>query len=243
MKSVTAIRHVHFEHLGTLEPLLRARGWTVDYLEAGGGGLPRVDPMRPDLLVVLGGPISVYDEQKYPFIREELALLEKRLAADRPTLGICLGAQLMARALGARVYAGPVREIGWSPLILTAAGRSSPVRHLDGATTSMMHWHGDTFDLPRGARLLASTAAVPHQIFALGRHGLAIQCHPELEPGELEDWLFGHAHELAQASIDPARLRVDTLHHGARLVKAAGLCFAEWLAGIEPALSQQSSHA
>ena len=130
MKTVVALRHVAFEDLGTLDPLLRQQGASVRYLEAGCDALDQLEALGPDLLIVLGGPIGANDEALYPFLRQELALLERRLAAGRPTLGICLGAQLMARALGARVYPAAGKEIGWSPLALTEAGRRSPLRFL-----------------------------------------------------------------------------------------------------------------
>ena len=106
----------------------RGRSFAVEYLNAASGDLDDVRAEDDDLLVVLGGPIGVSDGHEYPFIETELELLEKRLAADRPTLGICLGAQLMARALGARVYPGPQKEIGWSPLQLSTAGSRSALR-------------------------------------------------------------------------------------------------------------------
>src|SRR5262249_57807158 len=126
-----------------------------------------------EVLIVLGGPIGVYQEQDYPFLTDELRVLERRLAADLPTLGICLGAQLMARALGAKVYAGPRKEIGWSPLHLSAAGRRSCLAPLAKRQAAVLHWHGDTFDLPAGATHLASTPDYPHPALACGPPGPA----------------------------------------------------------------------
>ncbi len=156
---VLAIRHVHFEDLGNLELVLGERGRPVRYLDVGFARIEAPDPVAPTLMVVLGGPINACDDERYPTLVPLVSMIEKRIAAGLPTLGICLGAQLIARVLGARVYPGAQAEIGWSPLTLTDAGRASPVRHLDGAQTSMLHWHGDTFDLPAGATLLASTPA------------------------------------------------------------------------------------
>jgi hypothetical protein len=121
MKTVFAIRHVAFEDLDSFAPTLMERGYTIRYLEAGQDDLAALDPLAGDLWVVLGGPIGVYEEEAYPFIRDELRLLQARLEAGRPTLGICLGAQLIASALGARVYPGGRKEIGWKPLALTEA--------------------------------------------------------------------------------------------------------------------------
>ena len=166
MAKVTALRHVAFEDAGILEGLFAARGWTFDYIEAPVADWAAFDPLAPDLLVVLGGPIGAYEEHLYPFLTPELALIKARLHADKPTLGLCLGAQLIARALGAAVYPGPEKEIGWKPLILTAAGSVSPVIHLAAEHSFMFHWHGDTFDLPAGDTLLAGTEVCPHHIFS-----------------------------------------------------------------------------
>lgn len=229
MKHAIAIRHVAFEDLGTLAPLLHARGYTVQYLEAGVDALSHLDALAPDLLIVLGGPIGAYEEGLYPFLDDELHLLRTRLQADRPTLGICLGAQLMARALGARVYPGPAKEIGWKPLQLTAEGAASVLAPLDGPLTSMLHWHGDTFDLPEGAQCLASTDLCRHQAFQWGRHALAFQCHPEADPARLERWFIGHACELSLAGIDIPALRADSATHGPTLARQAAQALGAWL--------------
>ncbi|MBF0190732.1 MAG: glutamine amidotransferase [Magnetococcales bacterium] len=232
MKTVYAIRHVMFEDLGSFAELARGRGYQIRYVEAGIEDLTRIDPLLPDLLVVLGGPIGVYEEETYPFITAELALLEKRLAADRPTLGICLGAQMMAKALGARVYSGPVKEIGWQPLTITPAGMASPVRHLTADKTSMLHWHGDTFDLPHGATLLASSANYAQQAFRWGKHALAFQCHPEIQGGRMESWLIGNTIELNKNGLSIPRLREETRQLAPALEVQGGLCLGEWLDGL-----------
>ncbi|MEO1765042.1 MAG: gamma-glutamyl-gamma-aminobutyrate hydrolase family protein, partial [Cyanobacteria bacterium J06629_18] len=113
MKTATVIRHIAFEDLGTLEIALQRQGYAIKYLEAGVDDLTSISPTE-DMLIILGGPIGAYDERDYPFLVDELQILEQRLKAAKPTLGICLGSQLMARALGARVYPGGNKEIGWS---------------------------------------------------------------------------------------------------------------------------------
>lgn len=232
MTTVVAIRHLAFEDLGTLGAALELRGATIRYLEAGVDDLADFEACAPDLLVVLGGPIGAYEEDKYPFIKDEIRILEQRLHADRPTLGICLGAQIMARALGARVYPGPAKEIGWHPLTLSAAGQASPLASLAGNLTSMLHWHGDTFDLPPSATLLASTELCRHQAFSWGRAALAFQCHPEAKTAELERWLIGHACELAAAGLSVPQLRQETAQLGPTLEAQAAQCFAAWLSVV-----------
>lgn len=131
---VLAIRHVHFEDLGSLERVLGERGRPVRYLDVGFARIEAPDPVMPSLMVILGGPISAFDDDRYPTIAPLVSMIEKRIAAGLPTLGICLGAQLIARVLGARVYPAGQTEIGWTPLTLTDAGKQSPLRHLTGRT-------------------------------------------------------------------------------------------------------------
>jgi len=234
MASVTALRHVAFEDLGTLDDLFAVRKWPVTYVEAPVADWTAFDPLTPDLLVVLGGPIGVYEEDIYPFLAPEIAAIKKRLAADKPTLGICLGAQLIAKALGAPVYPGREKEIGWSPLLLSAAGYKSPVRHLAADQMFMFHWHGDTFDLPEGASLLAGTGICLHQAFSWGKATLAFQCHPEVRARDLEKWFVGHAVEIAAtAGMNVHSLRASTARYGAALERQGRLCFTEWLDSLQ----------
>ncbi len=230
---VVAIRHVHFEDLGSFERVLGERGTRVRYVDVGGSRFEVLDPLEPSLLVVLGGPVSAYDDDLYPTTAVLAAFVARRIEAGLPTLGICLGAQLIARALGAKVYAAAHKELGWTPLTLTDAGRASPLRHLDGAATSMLHWHGDTFDLPPGAIHLASTPACRNQAFSWGGHVLALQCHPEIRADGFEPWLIGHAGELAATpGTDAKQLRAQTLHHGPTLEAAARRMFGDWLDAV-----------
>lgn len=227
---VLAIRHVHFEHLGTFEAALARRGYAVRYVDAGIDDLVALDPLAVPLLVVLGGPIGAYEESLYPFLLDELRLIERRVAADKPILGICLGCQLMARALGAKVYPGKAKEIGWSPLTLTDAGRASPLAHLAGCDHRVLHWHGDTFELPAGVELLASTPLTAHQAFRRGANALALQFHVEVEPAQIERWLVGHACEIAGVGgLDVKALRADTARYGAALASCAAKVLDQWL--------------
>jgi GMP synthase (glutamine-hydrolysing) len=229
MKHAIALRHVAFEDLDGIAPLLEARGFALTYCEAATDDLAALALSAADLLVVLGGPISVHDERDYPFLCAEIALVERRLAAGRPVLGICLGAQIMARALGARVYAMGGKEIGWSPLTLTDEGRRSCLAALGGGI-SVLHWHGDTFDLPAGASRLAATPRTPNQAFSFGRHGLALQFHIETTARGLERWYVGHTLEIATTpDVSVAALRADGERHAAALVQAGCAALTHWL--------------
>jgi GMP synthase (glutamine-hydrolysing) len=235
---------VAFEDLGNLADVLRQAKLTVTYREAGLEPLGNIDPFGPELLVILGGPIGAYDEAHYPCVLEELRLLEARLTADLPTLGICLGSQLMARALGAKVYPGPYKELGWAPLQLTEAGRRSPLALLAGDQTAVLHWHGDTFDLPQGATHLASTPLYANQAFSWGQGSLALQFHPEVTLKNLERWWIGHACEIGSTpQISVTRLREETRHYHAQLQTQAVQFWQAWLHEVLAAEASVPSQA
>src|SRR5579872_6245867 len=195
-KICLAVRHVAFEDLGLLGPLVNARGYDIRYHDAGIDSFEADTLGAPDLVIVLGGPIGVYETDAYPFIPGEIAAVAARLKADKPMLGICLGA---------RVAPGPAKEVGWAPLTLSEAGRTSVLAPL--GTSPVLHWHGDNCELPAGCEGLASTPHCPVQAFARAPSQLALQFHLEIEPARFESWLVGHTVELGKAGIDPRELR------------------------------------
>jgi GMP synthase (glutamine-hydrolysing) len=180
---------------------------------------------------VLGGPIGVYEADKFPFLTTELALLEHRLRRELPTLGICLGAQLMAQALGGRVFSGHVKEIGWGTVKLTPEGASSCLARL-GHDPKVLHWHGDTFDLPQDAVRLASNTNYDNQAFAYRRNALALQFHLEADPRQLEEWYVGHAVELSAADVSIPELRATTKALSKSVAAQAEQVFSDWLHNI-----------
>jgi len=230
-KTVLAIRHLAFEDLGLLRPVLAERGFDrFITLDAGVDNLRDVDLDAVDLLVVLGGPIGAYDDALYPYLNDEVTLIRRRLASRRPLLGICLGAQLMARALDAdvRPMAHGKKEIGFAPLNVTAAGLASALAPLAGGQP-VLHWHGDQFEIPDGATSLATTPLCPNQAFAVEGFALALQFHLESDPARLEQWLIGHAGELAQARVPLDALRRDAAAHGASLRQVLGAVVNRWM--------------
>lgn len=229
MKTCLALRHVPHEDLGLFAPVLARRGYAVRYVDTPVEALEAQPALDADLMVVLGGPIGVYEADRYPFVAVEIERVRARLDADRPTLGLCLGAQTMAAALGAAVAPGPRFELGWAPVELSAAGRASPLRHLEGQ--AVLHWHRDNLALPPGAACLAATEACPIQAFARGDNGLGLQFHVEVDPARIELWLVGGAAGLVEAGVDPAELRRQTRRHGAAMLQAAPRLLGEWLDG------------
>jgi GMP synthase (glutamine-hydrolysing) len=230
------LSHLAFEDIGSLEAPLLERGFDIETVDVATARFPLRQAESCDLLVILGGPIGVYDQQDYPFLKDEIACIGERLSARKPTLGICLGAQLMAAALGARVFPGQQgAEIGWSPL-QAAAHAPAWFAPLLGPRLepglSVFHWHGDTFDLPASAKLLASTAIYDHQAFAIGDYALGLQFHPEVTAEGLERWYVGHASELHHAGITAAQLRSSACEHAAALEEAAARFWKLWLDAV-----------
>lgn len=227
-----AVRHVAFEDLGLLAAPLDSMGWDVSYCEAATEDLSHRSIGGADLLIVLGGPIGLGDMDDYPFLSDELKMIEKRLRRGAPTLGVCLGAQLMAAALGARVYRGPRKEIGWGPVSLTPQGAASALSTIARERADVLHWHGDTFDLPKDATRLAFNDVYDNQAFAFGKRALALQFHLEAGPLELEEWYVGHAAELAAEGLSVSSLRAEGRDRAVTSARVAADVFGGWLAGL-----------
>ena len=225
--------HVAVEDPGSLISVLQEAGFTLETLDATIADFAAVDPVAWDLVVVMGGPIGVYERESYPFLNAEVEWITRRIASGKPIVGLCLGAQLMASALGASVHPGSNgKEIGWFPVIPARDAAFYPVwKHMFTPGLRLLHWHGDTFDLPEGVHLVASSAQYPHQAFAKGPKLLGIQCHPEATAEGLERWYVGHACELSHAGINVAELRRQSAEYAPKLEAAARLFWQEWLAG------------
>ncbi|MGH8397184.1 MAG: glutamine amidotransferase [Gammaproteobacteria bacterium] len=229
MKSLLAIRHVPFEDLGCFEASFSDAGYVIRYVDAPTADFSLLAKAAWDLLVVLGGPISVNEQTDYPFLTQELRLLETRLKNKTSTLGICLGAQLLAHALGARVHKSRAVEIGWKSLTLTDAGRDSSLQHFQ---KPVFHWHGECFELPAGARPLASTDICPHQAFSLGNSLLGLQFHPEVGARGLEQWYVGHTSELRANGLSLAGLRQDAARFAPAMARQSASFLHDWLATL-----------
>ena len=223
------IRHLDIAHLGSFEPVLRAHGYEIRYLDAVEMvGADTAKAVRAaDLVVVLGGDMGVYERSENPFIDHELAALGARLEAERPTLGVCLGAQMMAESLGGRVAKGKSTVIGFTVVQLTDAGRDSPLRHFEGLP--LMQWHGDSFRLPAGATRLASSAEYSNEAYRLGDFALAVQFHPEMIGTMYEDWIADGEAELQTHGIEASALLAQRDRYGADMERAATAMLDEWL--------------
>jgi len=184
------LQHADFEDLGCIGPWLESQGHTVGGTPLHAGAAP--PPVSAfDALIVMGGPMNIYEEQRHPWLRGEKALIGEAVAAGRRVLGVCLGAQLLADVLGGPVTRNAESEIGWFPLELTADGRRSPFFAGLPPRFTGFHWHGDTYALPPGAECLATSEACAQQAFALGTRVLGLQFHLEVTRANAEEW-FRH---------------------------------------------------
>lgn len=227
MKSALIVRHTPYEGIAGFRAPIEAAGYELTRIDVADPAFPHVDFDEPDLVLIMGGPMGVYETEAHPWIAGEITRLARRIMLDRPTVGVCLGSQMIAAAMGARVYPGPVKEVGFAPVRITAAGLGSPLRHIEDVP--VLHWHGDSFDLPPGVELLASTDKYAHQAFRRGANLLALQCHPEMgEDPRFEIWLEDEPYIMA-AGLSVAELRAQHDRLGAATVAAGQRMIADWL--------------
>jgi GMP synthase (glutamine-hydrolysing) len=231
MPKLLVCQHVPYEPLGTLDPKLRRSGFRIRYVNFG-----RDPHTRPTLegyagLVVLGGPMSVDEVDRHPHLATEMELVLEAVDRQIPVLGICLGAQLIAKALGAAVRAGAKKEIGWHDVALTDVAGSDPLLGHLARETRLFQWHGDVFDLPDGAVHLASSERCAYQAFRHGSNVYGFQFHLEVDEPLIERWLRVPAHrddlERLAAEVDPDAIRRETRERIADLHETADLVFGE----------------
>lgn len=227
MKRALVIRHVPVEGLAGFREPVEAAGYRIDRVDVTDPGFSELDLCEPDLLILMGGPMAVYEQDRHSWIACLLGRLAMRLDLDRPTLGVCLGSQMIAAALGARVYGGPRKEVGYSELTI----RHPVLRHL--GELPVLHWHGDTFDLPEGTELLASSELYANQAFRRGPNVLALQFHAEMgaDP-RFEEWVEAWPHDVAAAGTTAERLLAEHAKCGAPSLAAGRAMLTDWLAGL-----------
>lgn len=234
-RTALVLQHDPSIHLGNIGPVLSEHGFRLRIVDVTAEDVAAIDATEADLVVVLGGEMGAYQTEEFPFLAAERALLRERLEAQRPTLGVCLGAQLMAASLGERVFRGETTQIGFRRVEPTEAGAGSPLRHFAGVP--VMQWHGDTFELPARATRLAGSSDYANEAFAIGNFALAVQFHPEVTDEMHEQWVADGTNssgtgELDTLALDPEALRNDREAYSAAMQAASRAAFSEWLAAL-----------
>jgi GMP synthase (glutamine-hydrolysing) len=232
---ILVFQHVPYEPLGTLDPLLKQAGFRLRYVNFG-----RDPDARPALdgytaLIVLGGPMNADDVAGYPHLATEVELIQEALQRDLSILGICLGAQLLAKALGGRVHAGAGREIGWHEVEVTDHGRRDPVLAAFGARSEVFQWHDDVIELPPDAVHLARSKRCSAQAFRYGEQAYGFQFHLEADGALIERWLDVPQHQpvFADGQLDPAHIR-DRIEHSIHpLMSLSNETFSRWIKRFE----------
>ncbi|HSG65234.1 MAG TPA: gamma-glutamyl-gamma-aminobutyrate hydrolase family protein [Gammaproteobacteria bacterium] len=204
MRKLLVFQHVPHEPLGTLDAQFKEAGFRIRYVNFARYGRVKLDVGRYDGLVVLGGPMGVNDTEPYPHLLDEVEAIRVAIDSDIPILGICLGAQLIAAALGARIARNPVKEIGWSDVKRTRAAMSDPLFKHFHAQEKIFQWHGDTFEIPSGAKHLAMTDHCRNQAFCYGRAVYALQFHLEVDEALVRRWLATPAMREELAALQGA---------------------------------------
>ncbi len=228
MAEVLVLQHDAQEPLGTIEYALRRAGLRHRYLRCHQG-----EPAPPDIqafagLIVLGGSMGVYEEAQHPFLTQELRLIEQALSHSLPTLGVCLGGQLLAAALGASVQPGERKEIGWHPVTLTEDAVEDALWSGIQSPFTGFHWHGDFLEPPAGATSLAFSALTPCQAFRFGSNAYGFQFHLEVTETIIQDWTAAFAGELAETGLEAAPITSGMASHLAPMQQIAQEVFGRW---------------
>lgn len=228
MSKVCVLQHINCETPGLIGVDLRRAGVAFEIINSH-AGVPVPETVAAyDGLLVMGGPQSVNEQDKFPFLRQELRLIESALAAHKPILGICLGSQLLASALGARVSKAAKKEIGWYPVKLTPASKQDALWSAAPQTFTAYHWHGDIFDLPADAVALASSDQTACQAFRHGTNAYGMLFHMEISEPIIGEMVMMFADELHHAGVDARQIITGARKHLPALHAVGGPVFANW---------------
>jgi GMP synthase (glutamine-hydrolysing) len=225
---VIVLQHVACEHLGSIAEALASEQLQPRYVRVDLGESVPATLGDAAGLIVMGGPMSVYEQDRLPHLRDELRLLESALREDRPILGVCLGSQLLAAALGAKVYPGVRKEIGWYDVSLTPAATHDALWNAAPAIFPAFHWHGDQFDLPTDATWLASSAITPHQAFRYGSNAYGILFHMEVQTELVEAMLRSFADEVQACGGSEITIRSETTKYLPSLHTIGQTIYRRW---------------
>ena len=234
MAKVYVLQHHPVENLGTIADALEGAALAWQYVRVADGQTVPRDMKAAGGLIVMGGPMSVYQTERYPWLRDEMRLINDAVEQNLPVLGVCLGAQIVAAALGAKVERNPRgKEIGWHPIRLDAAAKSDRLMSSLPETFTPFHWHGDIFELPNGATSLASSDKSPCQAFRYGEKTHALQFHFEVTRESISAMCEAFAKELQREQIPAAELIDKSSEFLPLLEKFADTVFSRWASPIQ----------
>lgn len=228
MSKIWVIQHIHCETLGIVADILESRGFSTQYIRPYKGQEIPAGMNGTAGLILIGGPMGVYDHPQYPFLKDEIRLIEYAIKENKPVLGICLGSQLMAAALGTPVRKGKKKEIGWYPVKLLESAKTDQLWTGVGSPFMAYHWHGDIFDLPQGAIQLASSDLTGSQAFRYNDNAYGILFHMEITEGIIRNMIRTFKEELKEAHIDGQEIIGKTRNYLSPLQKIGGLVFQRW---------------
>ncbi len=229
-KNVLVLQHAAPENLGTIADALNTAGIRPTYARTFDGAPVPKNPDSFDALILMGGPQSVYETDRFPYLKEELRLIEQTLKANKPILGVCLGSQLLAAALGAPVTPGTKKEIGWFPITLKQPARTDPLFKEAPPSFIPLHWHGDIFQLPEGAISLASSTLTEHQAFRYGANAYGLLFHMEITPPMINEWTTAFAGELQKEGLNGQDILRKTAYHQPPLHTLGSAIYSNWTA-------------
>jgi len=230
---IIVLQHAECEALGTIEDTLRVKGLRTRFVRPFAG-----EPIPDEVhdakgLIVMGGPMGVYEQERYPYLRDELRLIERAATANKPVLGVCLGSQLLAHALGGKVSKQTQKEIGWYPVRLTDEAIIDPLWADVPREFTAFHWHGDVFSLPLRATPLASSALTEQQAFRYGARAYGLLFHLEVTRSHIDGMVGTFRQELEEAAIDSTAIVQQTSEYLPSLQAVGRLVFEHWTRMVE----------
>lgn len=230
---ILVLQHAECESLGTIEWALKDKGLRARYIRPFAK-----EPIPAKIngakgLIVMGGPMGVYEQEQYPYLRDELRLIERTVVAKKPVLGVCLGSQLLAHALGGEISKRSQKEIGWYLVRLTEEATKDPLWSNVPSEFTAFHWHGDVFSLPEGATSFASSALTDHQAFRYGANAYGLLFHLEVTKSLIDSMVKTFRKELEEAGIDSETILQQSREHLPALQAVGAQMFEHWMRMVE----------
>jgi GMP synthase (glutamine-hydrolysing) len=233
MATVYILQHIHCETPGIISECLKAAGIFPHSIRTFGGEKIPQSMDGADGLLVLGGPMSVYDHGRFPFLLEEQHLIEQALKEEKPVLGVCLGSQLLAATLGAAIKKGKQKEIGWHPITLRTPAVADALWQGAPSCFTAYHWHGDVYDLPQGAVWLAASELTPCQAFRYGKKAYGFLFHMEVTEKIITNMVKEFSGELDAENLTTGSIIAKTKNYLPKLQTIGGRVFRRWVKSVE----------